>query len=429
MRFLPFTDLLSNIVDNRGRTCPVAESGIPLIATNCVKNCGLFPTFEKVRYVDENTYKTWFRGHPKPGDLVFVTKGSPGQVCLVPDPVPFCIAQDMVAIRANPDVVYPNYLFAALRSPDVQKAISNMHVGTLIPHFKKGDFSKLSIPVPEMPLQQIVGDTFIELSTKIELNRRMNATLESIARALFRDWLVDFGPTRAKMEGRETYLSPDLWSLFPDRLDSEGKPEGWQQKPLTAFFSIIGGGTPKTSNSAFWNGNIPWFSVTDTPAPGSVFVTDTEKTITEAGLNGSSARMICKGTTIISARGTVGNLAVAGRDMTFNQSCYGLKAAAPVGDYATYLIAQNMVNQLKSMAHGSVFSTITRQTFESLSLPMPTPDLLSAFEDTISPLFERILANVEESRTLALTRDLLLPRLMSGELRVDEAERLASKVA
>lgn len=429
MRFLPFTDLLSNIVDNRGRTCPVAESGIPLIATNCVKNCGLFPTFEKVRYVDENTYKTWFRGHPKPGDLVFVTKGSPGQVCLVPNPVPFCIAQDMVAIRANPDVVYPNYLFAALRSPDVQKAISNMHVGTLIPHFKKGDFSKLSIPVPEMPLQQIVGDTFIELSTKIELNRRMNATLESIARALFRDWLVDFGPTRAKMEGRETYLSPDLWSLFPDRLDSEGKPEGWQQKPLTAFFSIIGGGTPKTSNSAFWNGNIPWFSVTDTPAPGSVFVTDTEKTITEAGLNGSSARMICKGTTIISARGTVGNLAVAGRDMTFNQSCYGLKAAAPVGDYATYLIAQNMVNQLKSMAHGSVFSTITRQTFESLSLPMPTPDLLSAFEDTISPLFERILANVEESRTLALTRDLLLPRLMSGELRVDEAERLASKVA
>lgn len=104
--------------------------------------------------------------------------------------------------------------------------------------------------------------------------------------------------------------------------------------------------------------------------------------------------------------------------MTFNQSCYGLAGMGSVGDYATYLIAQNMVSQLQAMAHGSVFSTITRQTFESLSLPMPSEAILRAFEDAVSPMFERILANVNESRTLARTRDLLLPRLMSGELRV-----------
>ncbi len=156
------------------------------------------------------------------------------------------------------------------------------------------------------------------------------------------------------------------------------------------------------------------------PNNGSVFVTDTEKTITEAGLNGSSARLVPRGTTIISARGTVGNLAITGRDMTFNQSCYGLRGAGAVGNYATCVIAQNMVSQLQAMAHGSVFSTITRQTFESLSQPMPGPQVLSAFEDVVSPLFDKIFANVVESRTLARTRDLLLPHLMSGKLRVEE---------
>jgi len=424
MKKVRFTELLSNVVDNRGKTCPTAETGIPLIATNCVKNAALYPTFEKVRFVSDDTYRTWFRGHPKAGDILFVNKGSPGDVCLVPDPVPFCIAQDMVAIRANPDVIYPPYLFAALRSDAVQSDIRNMHVGTMIPHFKKGDFDKLFIPLPDEGSQIFIGDLYMELSQKIELNRRMNQTLEAMARALFRNWFVDFGPTRAKMAGEAPYLSPDLWSLFPDSLDDAGKPEGWEVKPLTAFFAIIGGGTPKTSNPAFWGGSIPWLSVTDTPAQGSVFVTATDKTITDAGLAGSSARLIPKGTTIISARGTVGNLAVAGCEMTFNQSCYGLSGTRPVGDCVTYLIAQNMVSQLQAMAHGSVFSTITRQTFDALSLPMPSPRVLSAFEDAVSLLFEMILANVNESRTLAQTRDLLLPRLMSGELRVAEADQL-----
>ena len=129
---LPFTELLSTIIDNRGKTCPTAESGIPLIATNCIRNDSLYPLHEKVRYVDRDTYETWFRGHPIPGDLIFVTKGTPGRVCMVPDPVGFCIAQDMVAVRADKSKVEPNYLLAALRSREVQRQIENMHVGTLI---------------------------------------------------------------------------------------------------------------------------------------------------------------------------------------------------------------------------------------------------------------------------------------------------------
>lgn len=215
---VPFESLLLQVVDNRGKTCPTSESGIPLIATNCVKNRTLYPVFEKVRYVSRETYDRWFRGHPEPGDLIFVTKGSPGQVCLAPDPINFCIAQDMVAVRANPSLVYPPYLFAALRSNVIQDAIGNMHVGTLIPHFKKGDFDKLKIPLLHPDMQKFVGDIYLDISRKIELNRRMNETLEAMALAVFKDWFVDFGPIRAKMEGRKPYLAPEIWAQFPKRL-------------------------------------------------------------------------------------------------------------------------------------------------------------------------------------------------------------------
>ena len=140
---VPFNSLLEFVVDNRGRTCPTAETGIPLIATNCITNDRLYPSYESVRLVSQETYDTWFRSHPRPGDIISVLKGTPGRACQVRDPIDFCIAQDMVALRADPQKVDPKYLFASIRSQQVQHAISNMHVGTLIPHFKKGDFVRL----------------------------------------------------------------------------------------------------------------------------------------------------------------------------------------------------------------------------------------------------------------------------------------------
>jgi type I restriction enzyme S subunit len=98
----PFSELLSAVIDNRGKTCPTADSGIPLIATNCIRNELLYPTYDKVRFVSKETHRNWFRGHPLPGDIIFVNKATPGRVCLVPDPVDFCIAAYMVAVRADP---------------------------------------------------------------------------------------------------------------------------------------------------------------------------------------------------------------------------------------------------------------------------------------------------------------------------------------
>ena len=164
---VPFGSLLAKIIDNRGKTCPTSEDGIPLIATNCIKNEHLYPVYEKVRYVSQEIYDTWFRGHPEPGDLIFVLKGTPGRVNWVNDPVDFCIAQDMVALRVDESKVDPKYLFAVLRSSQIQQEIEGLHVGSLIPHFKKSDFDDLQIPLVAHELQKYIGDTYFNLSLKI----------------------------------------------------------------------------------------------------------------------------------------------------------------------------------------------------------------------------------------------------------------------
>ena len=177
----PLTELLEAIVDNRGKTVPTTETGRVLIATNCVTNNTLFPVYEKVRFISDETYETWFRAHPIPGDIIFVNKGTPGRVCMVPDPIEFCIAQDMIALRANDKKVYNKYLFAVLRSERIQKQIYNTNVGDVIPHFKKQFLNQLLIPIPPREIQEFIGNLYYQLSYKIELNKQINDNLTSTA--------------------------------------------------------------------------------------------------------------------------------------------------------------------------------------------------------------------------------------------------------
>lgn len=262
---IPLSETTKFIVDNRGKTAPTAETGIALIATNCVTNDHLYPLREKVRFVSQETYNTWFRAHPRPGDILLTNKGSQnGAICLVPDPVDFVIAQDMVAIRPNEEVIDPLYLFAALRSPGVQQQIKNLDVSGVIPHFKKTDFDKLLLPYPDRHKQQEIGRIYFGMCWKIELNRRMNDTLERIAGALFKSWFVDFDPVRAKGRRRELNLPESLARLFPNSLqpsDIGDIPVGWTTQPLGQLLQLdkglsykgefLGGGVPLVNLGCF----------------------------------------------------------------------------------------------------------------------------------------------------------------------------------
>jgi type I restriction enzyme S subunit len=252
----------------------------------------------------------------------------------------------------------------------------------------------------------------------------MNETLEAMARAIFKSWFVDFDPVRAKAEGRDPGLPKHIADLFPGRFEGSelGEiPAGWTVRSFAETVDILGGGTPKTSVPEYWGGDIPWYSVVDAPRDADVFVVDTEKKTTPAGVANSSTRILPQGTSIISARGTVGRVALVGAPMAMNQSCYGLRDRASRRGYYTYFVTRNLVALLQQRVHGAVFDTITRDTLRGVSVVVPDRKLIEAFEAEIDPLLEHVLANLHQSRTLATIRDALLPRLISGELRVGEA--------
>lgn len=364
-------------------------------------------------------------GFLKAGDVLLSHNATVGRVAIVPDTEEIgVIGTSLTQFRVNARQLSPKFLALYFSSKPFQDQLSFVMSQTTRNQVPITEQRKLPIILPPLPEQIAIAEVIFSLIDKIDTNRRMNETLEMMARALFKDWFVDFGPTRAKMEGHEAYLASHIWSLFPDRLDGQGRPDGWSEAPLTHFFEIVGGGTPKTSEQTYWDGEIPWFSVVDTPAGSDIFVFETEKHISELGLKNSSARLLHAGETVISARGTVGNLAIAGGSIAFNQSCYGLKAINGYGSCFVFFSAKHLVTKLQSLAHGSVFSTITRQTFESVHLTAPGVRLAKQFEIAASAFLDKIRANVSEAHTLAATRDLLLPKLMSGEVRVRDAQRM-----
>ncbi len=197
-------------------------------------------------------------------------------------------------------------------------------------------------------------------------------------------------------------------------------PEGWEPTTLSKMIELIGGGTPKKSEPSFWGGDIPWFSIKDAPSDGDVFVLDTCKKITKEGLSKSSTKLLPEGVTIISARGTVGRLALVGTPMAMNQSCYGVNGAQGVGPFYNYFNLKQAIEILQQNTHGAVFDTITQNTFETVQTVKGDSNLILMFDEKVSGAMEKIKENLRESNALSELRDTLLPKLLSGELDVSE---------
>ena len=365
------------------------------------------------------------------GDVV-ITKDSEkhddiGVPALVREDVPRLVCGYHLAIlRPRPATVDGAYLFYALNHSRTQQQFHAYANGVTRFGLRKADIGLVDVPLPPLPEQRRIAEILGALDDKIELNRRTNETLEQMAHALFRSWFVDFGPVRAKMDGRwrrgESLLglSADLYDLFPDRLvPSElGEiPEGWRTGPLADIVQLLSGGTPKTSIAEYWNGNIPWYTAKDAPLLSNVFAIDTERHISQSGVDNSATQILPARTTIISARGTVGRLACLGIPMAMNQTCYGIRGVDDYPDFFTYWNTRRAVDELQARTHGTIFDTITRQTFQLVDTVIPPSKLAAAFEVMVGTYMDRMLANLLDSSNIASLRDALLPRLVSGDLR------------
>jgi type I restriction enzyme S subunit len=373
-----------------------------------------------------------FKSHEAlPDDLVFTAAGTIGQVGLIPKQSKFpkyIISNKQLRVRLDSSKMNPRYAYYWFASPGMVNTIQNRNTGSTIPLINLSVLRSLPVLVPPIGEQDTIVQFLSAFDERITILRETNKTLESIAQAIFKSWFVDFDPVRAKAEGRQPEgMDEETATLFPDSF-RESKwgsiPAGWTRKTFLDTVDVLGGGTPKTKVQEYWNGSIPWFSVVDSPLLSDIWVVDTQKRITKRGLKESSTRLLPVGTTIISARGTVGNLALTGSEMAMNQSCYGLRGKS--GDcYFTYFSTHGLVAELQRNVHGSVFDTITRDTLAGVTVTHPGSDCIRAFEDAVRPIMDRMRTNILAGKSIASLRDTLLPRLISGRLRIPEAQALA----
>ncbi len=308
----------------------------------------------------------------------------------------------------RPDLLDKRYLYYLMCSAAYRHEILAGATGTTVRHTSPTRILKFRFDLPALQAQRDAAALLGAFDDKIELNRKMSRALDETARSLFEARFVRF-------DGASVDEQTDL-------------PVGWRYSPFSETVTILSGGTPKTSVDEHWGGAIPWFAIADAPSDGEVFVLDTAKKVTPLGIANSAAQVLPAGTTILTARGTVGLRAMAGVDMAINQSCFGLRGVHEGTDYYTYAATGLVVDRLRQYSHGSVFSTINRATFSSVSVVDPPLGVIRDYEMLVAPLMDRIRLNGVQSSTLAALRDALLPRLLSGQLRVADAEKVAEEV-
>ncbi|MEI7512965.1 MAG: restriction endonuclease subunit S, partial [Candidatus Uhrbacteria bacterium] len=354
--------------------------------------------------------------------LLNITGDSVARTCQVPSEIlPARVNQHVAIIRPSPNTVDARFLKYSLVNPTMQQyMLSIAGAGATRNALTKGMIENFKIPIPPLPIQRAIAHILGSLDDKIELNRRMNETLEAMARALFKDWFVDFGPVRAKMEGRQPPgLSAEIAALFPDALDTEGKPVGWRKSQIGDEVTVVGGSTPSTKDLVFWNGGTHyWTTPKDLSSLSSPILLYTERQITDAGLSQISSGLLPVGTVLLSSRAPIGYMAIAEIPTAINQGFIAMKCNQSLPNLFVLFWCKERMDLILGNANGSTFQEISKSNFRPIPVIVPSQNILDVFLETATPLFRQIVENLKESRTLAALRDLLLPKLLSGELRV-----------
>lgn len=378
----PLTDLLEHVVDNRGRTCPTASEGFPLIATNCLRRGQRSVVFENLRYVDEKTYREWFRSHLEPRDILFVCKGTPGRLAVVPDPVPYCIAQDMVGLRARPSVVDAGYLYYRLLSPDVQSSITSMHVGTMIPHFKRGDFNKLRFPIHnDTGEQRAIAEVLGALDDKVAVNVAIVDRIDGLVRARFEG--IKGPPVRLNMLGENVRRQ-----VAPDQIDPSTNYIGLEHIPRRRLLVSENGAAEKVASA---------------------------KTSFESG-----------DTLFGKLRPNFHKVAWAHFEGICSTDVLVLRAKEP--DLRGFMLAaasaDRTVASVSSAVQGTKMPRTNWSDLGAVEVPWPGEERARAFSRETESLAQFGGCLNDESRKIAATRDELLPLLMSGKIQVKDAEKV-----
>ena len=372
----------------------------------------------------------------KRGDLLFARRslvaegaGKCSVVLEVPEPTGF----ESSIIRARPDPARTNslFLYYYFNSPSGLHGLYSIRRQVAVAGITGTDLAGLHLRLPPLAQQRQIAHILGTLDDKIELNRRMNETLEAMAQAIFKDWFVDFGPTRAKMDGRDVRLPKRIADLFPESLvESELGciPDGWKVSEIGKEVDVVGGGTPSTKEQVYWNGGEHhWATPKDLSKLRSPVLLETGRKITDAGVNKISSGLLPIGTLLLSSRAPIGYLAIAEVQTAINQGFIAMVCERRLSNLFVLFWCYENLNYIRDISGGSTFAEISKRVFRPIFIIVPPKQVLASYEDLVRPLYNRIVANAREAMAMAQIRDLLLPKLISGEIRLRKVENLEGK--
>jgi type I restriction enzyme S subunit len=323
--------------------------------------------------------------------------------------LPALLVQRVCRLRGRPGLALTDFIRYVLAAPEFSAHIHRITTGANIPHISGKDIAAYEFELPTLVDQARIVECLTAYDDLIATNQRRIALLEDAARRLYREWFVHL-----RFPGYESVPVKD------------GLPELWLQGAAYDFIAILSGGTPKTDIDHYWGGGIPFFTPKD--SPNAYYVLETEKALTEAGLSNCNSRLFPKNTTFITARGTVGKVALAQRPMAMNQSCYALVPKQDFDELFLFMAVKDAVEHFKQVAVGGVFDAIVVDTFKVIPFVLPVASVTRSFGERVRPLFQQVESLLLQNQQLACARDLLLPKLMSGQLDVSGI-RLPDEVA
>ena len=396
----PIKDVCDGIFDGPHATPKESDSGFVFLGIRNITEDGRLD-FTDNRLISEDEYPKWTkRVVPTKDDIVFSYEATLHRYAILPEGFKGCLGRRMALVRVNKEIVYPKYMYFYFLSPKWRAMIeANIIVGSTVDRISILKFPNFEVQLPDLKTQIFIADTLSHYDDLIQTNQQRIALLEEAAQRLYDEWFV-------KLRFPNYQQVPVVG----------GVPEGWEKGSIYDFADILSGGTPNTTEPAYWKGDIPFFTPKD--SPDSFFAFSCEKNITKIGLKSCNSRLYLEGSIFITARGTVGKICFAGVPMAMNQSCYSVKPKEDVSTYYFYLALQKSVAQIKQTANGGVFDAIIVDTFKSIDMLRPSKPITDFFHKKTEPLFEQMKNLITQNQKLTQARDELLPRLMSGQLNV-----------
>lgn len=401
-------EITNLVIDYRGKT-PLklgsswSDSGYRALSAKNIKT-GQIVAEDSIRFVDEELYRKWMKDEVKRGDILITSEAPFGQIYYWDSDEKIVLSQRLFDVRLNDEVCH-KYVYYFMTSHRYQKDLEGRATGTTVTGLRQPELLKSTILLPPLSAQRSIASILSSLDRKIELNNKINADLEEMAQAIFKNWFVDFEPFK---DGK--FVDSELGMI----------PEGWKVGRLDEIADVVGGSTPSKAKPEYYTQKgIAWLTPKDLSNHPAVYSSRGEIDITEEGYNSTSTKLMPKGTVLFTSRAPIGYISIAQNDICTNQ---GFKSLVPrkAGTCFLYCFLKYVTPEIENKSTGSTFKEASGALMKSLQVIMPEQKVFEEFEEIVSPLFARIESLEKESSRLSLLRDTLLPRLMSGELEVPE---------